>query len=80
MSVTGTKFKIYIFETLPVTRANNMYLSYLFSKIITVRGYAFSIKTRTIFITIHGSAFAYISRIKVSHVFVTNTASEANPV
>ena len=63
----GTNEKINIFGTRPVTSANvnkkniatfflNMTRStniimYLFSKIITVRGYAFVIKTSTIFIT-----------------------------
>ena len=84
VSVMGTNVKTNIFGTLPVTSANvnkkniatiflNMTRStniimYSFSK-ITVRGYAFFIKTSTIFITIHGFAFSYISRIQVSITF-----------
>ena len=76
----GTNVKINIFVTLPeasenvnkkyistiflnMTRSTNIFM-YSFSKIITVRGYAFIIKTSTIFITIHGFHFSYISRIK----------------
>ena len=75
VSVLATNVKTNIFGTLPVTSANfnkkiycdhflNMTRSkniiiYSFSKTITVRGYAFLIKTSTIFITI----------CKVSHFF-----------
>ena len=95
MSVMGTNVKINIFETLLVTSANvnkknvaknflNMtrytnFNMYLFSKIKTVVGSGFLMKSHTIFITMHGFAFSYISRIQV-HVFVTNTAFVANPV
>ena len=81
----GTNVKTNIFGTLPVTSANvnkkniatiflNMTRStniimYSFSKIITVRGYEFLIKTSTIFITIYGFAFSYISQIQVSITF-----------
>ena len=50
---------------LNMTRSTNI-IMHSFSKIITVRGYAFLIKTRTICITKHGFAFSYISRIQVS--------------
>ena len=73
----GTNVKINIFEAHPVTSANNIILSmtvstniiyYLFSKIKTVGGCYFLMKTCTIFITIHGFAFSFCQ------VFVTNVA------
>ena len=83
--IYGNKSSNNIFEILPVTSANvtktnmaTIFLSltrstniilYLFYKIITLRDYAFLIKTCTIFITIHGFAFSYISRIPVSITF-----------
>ena len=73
LALKGTNVKTTIFGTLPVTSANvnkkditifflNMtratnIIMYSFSKILIVRGYAFSIKISTIFITIHGFAY-----------------------
>ena len=49
----------------------------IFETLLVTSG--FLMKSHTIFITMHGFAFSYISRIQV-HVFVTNTAFVANPV
>ena len=79
VSVIGTNVKIHIFGTLPATIKKNLwrffkheiyrYYLYLFSKIRTVRGYAFLIKPRAIFIKIHVFAFSYISRIRNKYGF-----------
>ena len=82
VSSMGTNVKINIFGARHVTSANvnkkpipNILLSmtistniiiYLFSNLKNVRGHSFLTKTRAIFITKHGFAFSYISRIHVS--------------